>query len=401
MRYGSSEQNFSLGVLALTALLIGEICFYRIETMYLYLCLTGFGMLIGIVVFGLPSFHFKLKVNSFPLWLALVFLMYMFYGLFRLNNSSFPWNTMFYRYFECIGLYFLVNKIISTKVNTIIKPFLYAGFFSMIYFFLMQREEIILGTQRIGDALSGNVNTVGYNFGIISIFAVWWYCLEKKWYKFAFFGLTAAIMLITGSKKVLIILVIDLLLIFAYDRKKASRWLKIGLAFAILGYLIFNVSYLYNIIGIRIESMIQTMLYGSSATIFSNSTDVRNEMIKEGFTIFLKRPLFGGGWNFFRANTRFSQYNYSHNNYIELLCTFGLVGTILYYSKHVSNLIYSIKILRSKINQQTQDMIFALWLTILCLLLDWTAVTFSAQCMWYIPLIISSVLVTKMKEEIF
>ena len=400
MKYESSGRNNNLGVLALTVLLIGEICFFRIETIYIYWCLTGFGILTGVVLFGLPNFRLRFKVNSFCFWISVVYLMYMFNGLFRLKSGSFSWDTMLYRYIECIGIYFLTKKIVATKVSNIIKPFLYAGYFSMTYLFFMQREDIILGAQRIGDALSGNVNTVGYNFGIISLFAVWWYCLEKKWYKFMFFILTALIMLITGSKKVLIILVIDLLLIFAYDRKKASRWLKIGLLFAILIYLIFNVSYLYNIIGIRIESMIQTLLYGSSARIFSNSTDVRNEMIKEGFFSFLRRPLFGGGWNYFRANTRYFRYNYSHNNYIEMLCTFGIIGTVLFYSKHVSNLAYSIRLLHSKNNPQAQDMIYALGLTILCLLLDWAAVTFSAQCMWYIPLIISSVLVTNNQRRL-
>lgn len=401
MRYESSERNNNLGGGALTALLIGEICFYRIETIYIYWCLTGFGILTGVVLYGLPNFKFKIKVSSFCFWVNAVYLMYMVNGLFRLKSGSFSWDTILYRYIECMGIYFLAKKIARTKVSDLIKPFLYAGLFSMVYLFLLQREDIILGAQRIGDALSGNVNTVGYNFGIISLFAVWWYCQGKKWYKFVFFVLTAVIMLITGSKKVLIILVVDLLLIFAYDRKKASGWLKIGLLFATLIYTIFNVPYLYNIIGIRIESMIQTLLYGSSATIFSNSTDVRNEMIKEGYYIFLRRPLFGGGWNFFRENTRYFRYNYSHNNYIEMLCTFGIIGTILFYSKHFSNLVFSIRLLRSKNNQQTQDMIFAMALTILCLILDWAAVTFSAQCIWYIPLIISSVLVTNMKEEIF
>jgi glycosyltransferase involved in cell wall biosynthesis len=39
------------------------------------------------------------------------------------------------------------------------------------------------------------------DYGLISLFVMWWYCNEKKWYKVLIFTLFAIIMLLTGSKK--------------------------------------------------------------------------------------------------------------------------------------------------------------------------------------------------------
>ena len=83
----------------------------------------------------------------------------------------------------------------------------------------------------------------------------------------------AAFMLLTGSKKVLIVY----LLLFGHDRGPASRWLKIVLGLVIVVYIILNVPIFYNKIGFRVETMISTMLYGRNGALYFYSTDVREE----------------------------------------------------------------------------------------------------------------------------
>lgn len=134
--------------------------------------------------------------------------------------------------------------------------------------------------------------------------------------------------------------------------------------------------------------MIDTLIYGTASLEYSYSTEVRDEMIKEAFHFFLNNPIFGNGWNYFYAHTMYG-YEYSHCNYTELLCSFGILGTLLFYSKYFSNLFVMIKNIHNKfIHKDLLVLIFIL--TVEALLLDWAAVTFSAQCIWYLPVIIAS-----------
>jgi len=66
-------------------------------------------------------------------------------------------------------------------------------------------------------------------------------------------------------------------------------------------------------------------------------------MIQEGLRGWLKSPIFGHGIDSFRY---FSQYGtYSHNNYVELLYSTGIIGTSVYYGY---SLILTYKLFKSK-----------------------------------------------------
>jgi O-antigen ligase len=86
---------------------------------------------------------------------------------------------------------------------------------------------------------------------------------------------------------------------------------------------------LYLVIGKRVESLVQGLDGGTT----DSSTSTRFDMISTGLQYFIQKPFFGYGL----GNYRFiSGYNtYSHNNYTELLVSFGLFGTVLYYSMHL------------------------------------------------------------------
>lgn len=389
------EKRINLELISLTLLLIGEICFYKADTINVYFLCTGVCILVGMFKLLQRIMTGKVSINTFPIWLIAVYLIYFVNGLLRLQRGDFAWDTLLYRMIESLSIYFIVRDIFRSDKNKIIVPFLIAGIFSLGFLVFTEGTVLQMGYMRLGNKMSGNVNTVGYNFGIVSMFVMWWYCNDKKWYKLVLFVMFAIAMLLTGSKKVIIVLLLDALLLFFFDRNHASRWLKFGIGIILASYLIFDVPVFYEIIGIRIESMIDTLFYGRSAGIYSYSTDVRDRMIQEGVQLFLDRPLFGGGWNVFWANTS-TGYDYSHNNYIELLCSFGLIGTLIYYSKHISNISYILK----RITKRTvgeKDYLFALVLLITVIFLDWAAISFSAMCVWYIPLIVGSIIVEDMK----
>lgn len=389
--------KFNVDTISLIFILIGEICFYTSETLYIYLILTGLGIIMGIIN-NLNRFTLKIRKDNFILWICMMFFIYFLYGLFFLKKGEFTWDTMGYRMLEIISLYLVISNITLHDINELKKAMVIAGLFSIIYLVTIEHKTIVEGSQRIGDSLSGNVNTAGYNFGIISNILMWFFCKEKKKYQLFLVVLLSFIMLLTGSKKVIIMIFVNLAMYFWYERKKITTWIKIIIIIIIAVFAIFNIPYLYEIIGSRIVAMFDTMILGNASSIYSHSTDVREKMIQEAFNLFLNKPIFGGGWNYFFLNTIY-EYEYSHCNYTEMLCSFGLFGTSIFYGRHIHDIIESLnyKYYKLKLNHDFTILIIAL--TLESLVLDIAAVTFSAQCVWYLPFIFSAAALKTMRNN--
>lgn len=376
-------KNINYSCISVILILIGEMCFYTLDSISIYLFITGIGMFLGIA-HNINRFSFRIKKNSFILWISIMWSIYFIYGIFFLQKGQFPWDTLGYRFIEIVALYLSISNMFLKDIKEFENAITISGVFSVVYLICGEGTNILLGGQRIGETLSGNVNTVGYNFGILSTLTMWFYCQKKQIYKMILFLIFTIIMLITGSKKVLIMIIANLMMYFWYEKKKINGWLKTIFIFVIGIYAIFNIPYFYNIIGSRIEAMAATFL-GNSNILYSHSTEVREAMIKEAFKLFLNNPILGGGWNYFYANTIY-EYEYSHCNYTEMLCTFGIIGTAIFYGRHI----YDIKIALSKNNlRENKNFIVLIFiLTTESLILDWAAVTFSAQCSWYLPVLI-------------
>lgn len=379
-----------LNIVSLILILIAEICFYTKDNAIIYRIMTFVGISISF------SANFKknnYKISKFFVWVSIIYLLFIIYGMFFLRKGTFQLYTVIFRYIEVISIYNSLKQIIKDKSCKIYIPFVISGTFSAIYLFLLEKMNFLSGNMRIGDSLSGNVNTVGFNMGIISVIVMWWYCQEKKLYKLLLFLLFVFIMLVTGSKKAFIILIFDFVILFLSSKNSIAKWCKLLFAFCILFYIVFNVPYFYDIIGIRIESMIGILTNVNSIT-YSYSTDIRKIMINEGLSFFFQNPILGGGWNYFYYRTS-TIFEYSHNNYVELLCNFGIIGFIIYYSRYIKNLFFTLKRIKNKKSKYYDMIVVAFVLVILALILDYGAVVFSAQCVWYLPVIISTVLIEK------
>ncbi|MGH0052900.1 MAG: O-antigen ligase family protein, partial [Sphaerochaetaceae bacterium] len=83
-------------------------------------------------------------------------------------------------------------------------------------------------------------------------------------------------------------------------------------------------------------------------------------MIQDGWQMFLENPLFGKGLNAFREIVDYKMY--SHNNYIEILVSWGIVGFLWYYGFLVFLVIQGVKKLLS--GESTSAIILSL--SLLC-----------------------------------
>lgn len=381
------NRTVELYSIALVLLLISNICFYTAETPQLYRLMSGTGILLSFVV-SLRRFSMVIKKYNCILWLTAVYGMFMFYGHFFLREGTFPWTSMITRYLENIAFYVAIKGVFREDYRKLAPSFILAGVFSLLYLIAREGVLIALGGYRIGGSLSGNVNTAGYCFGIVSLVVIWSYCMKRDRKKLILFLVLLVFMILTGSKKVTIVIMADLFLILVYRKGKITTWILLAIGLTAGVYCLFNVPYLYEIMGVRIESMFLTLLYGNDASLYSYSTEMRGEMVQEAFRLFLHHPIFGGGYNYFASMT-VTRYDYCHCNYAELLCSFGVVGTMLYYSKHLSVLGRLTRALKRRTGNRDLA-VFGVILLLMILTLDWGAVTFSGQATWYLPVLISN-----------
>lgn len=194
----------------------------------------------------------------------------------------------------------------------------------------MMNSTVEDGRFRIGK----NENVVGmiaaYMYGILLYSAKesqW-----KKWYITALAVAVAVITLLTGSRKALMmLLVFSAAYVFFWKPEKnmakfLGRIIAVLCVCAVVLFLLMKVEVLYNAIGNRLESLYLQWVEGEEA---DGSAITRSRMLEIGMRLFKMEPLLGHGHNAFKYLSGY--WTYSHNNYMELLCSLGICGLMLFY----------------------------------------------------------------------
>lgn len=178
--------------------------------------------------------------------------------------------------------------------------------------------------------LIGNENTYGLVFANAAIVAMY-YCLFKNKKSHWFLtGLMIFFALSSGSKKAVFLLLmgVGFFILVKYGIRKFFKALFYSLIFMIMGWFLINLPIFSRILK-RLE------LYLS---VSGNASDnLRADLIRYGVELFTESPLLGyglGNYHLFHWSGL-----YSHNNYIEVLVSLGIIGFILYYTIFIKSLI--------------------------------------------------------------
>lgn len=144
------------------------------------------------------------------------------------------------------------------------------------------------------------------------------------------------LILLTGSRKAILMLVIPVLFFSFQVRHKSwlTFVLPLSLSILVIFYnFIMDLPIFYDVMGRRVEDMMN-ILTGQT----QGSEDIsRVILIEYGLEWFKDNPVLGYGINNFRVlsnqTSLFLGHNfYAHNNYVELLVDVGIVGFFIYYS---------------------------------------------------------------------
>lgn len=216
-----------------------------------------------------------------------------------------------------------------------VKLLVAAGLYAAVVLY-MRTPSSAWGSERVGEALGLNQNTVGMNNAYLALFCL--FLLHYKKSPLAIAGVIAfvTIALFSGSRKAFLIIVLGILLIeiFSHRGFKGLAAALIALAAVYSLYqLVMTVPAFYDVLGYRIERLLNNGVDGSAAE--------RQWYREYAFSMWANRPLFGYGFNGFLTQMQAINYwhqAYCHCNQLELLADLGIAGFSLYYGFYVAML---------------------------------------------------------------
>lgn len=306
------------------------------------------------------SKHFK--------WIVLFVLYYYFSILWATSiTDSLHYNNIF---IQIVVNSFIFTNIVKDKetINKVLGLIVCSLIYTLILLYI-KTPSSSWGVDRVGEAIGLHSNGLGMRLAIGTIICLYFLNKSKKKYLYLLLAISfSGVALFTGSKKVIIMLVLGFFLFEILISKRKNIVFNIVLiAGACYGLyvLIMTNPDLYHVLGRRIETFLLTI---SGEDQVNQSTIYRLYFINAAQQIFLNNPIFGCGANNFVTQMRMINFDlvaYSHNNYWELLSTLGIVGFSIYYFLFIEML----RILIRYYFQSSEKMLISLMLTIILVIL--------------------------------
>ena len=177
---------------------------------------------------------------------------------------------------------------------------------------------------RMGEKI-GNQNDFGMAFSMALIIAYYYYLKGKRKIHFVSIAIFLVFALSSGSKKALLMCIAGVigLSIFYYGFHSIWKTILAVTAVVVIGYYLMQLP-LFSVINERITSFFSGEL---------NVSDLnRMRFIEEGIRLIKERPIFGWGLANYAYVSGVGVY--SHNNFVEVWVSTGIVGFLVYYSMY-------------------------------------------------------------------
>ncbi len=252
-------------------------------------------------------------------------------------NATYMVKTMWQLFVQ----FFLVYNLFAGQTSAhdkIIKNLYIAGIALVCYSIYIYGladviAELATGNMvRLGSEISQE-NSFGTMNATTAVLA-FYYLIYKRKHK-VFHVVVAALSFLyamsSGSRKAVLMIFIGVafLVMKKYKIKHAYKTVAIGLVVMLLLIWATNLP-MFDFINSRMEGMV-ALLKGEEGA--DSSAKLRLRMITDGWEAFKDNFLIGYGANNFRNVSRYR--SYSHNNFIEILVDFGLIGFTLYYAVYL------------------------------------------------------------------
>lgn len=274
------------------------------------------------------------RFNFYFIW-ATIFLLYNVVMIqFAYDKNVANKYTMTLMYILIINMGICLFMMKYDIIEGMIKVFIISTIAEAIITFGRYGLLVFLNTRRTEE---GSANMLGFYAAMAFVMSFIMYTKakgKKQRYLFAFSGFLCILSaLLSASRKAIIFAVVPLVVYWILGSKNPLKTVRnVIVAVVVVGigyYALMHIPFVYNLLGVRIESMLAGFLGGPA----DSSTATRLRLIEAGMGWFKEKPLFGHGLaNYAAMNWAFrGSIYYAHNNYVELLVDCGLVGTLIYY----------------------------------------------------------------------
>lgn len=261
---------------------------------------------------------------------------WMFATVFWASNEYIAW-SMVKTMWQIFILFFMVYNLFYEDENAhefLLKSLYIAGIslvINSIYIYgLGESINMMSGNTniRFGNKISQS-NVFGMHNATTVVIAFYYFLYKKKYKLFHLVVIAMAFLysMSSGSRKALLIVCIGVLYLIykKYGIRQMYKTVMVVLISIALFWSAFQLP-IFDTMRERTEEAIAAI----AGTGGDTSSNVRFQMIEEGMRVFKERMLTGHGAGNYKVVTRFRVY--SHNNYIEILVNFGMVGFLLYYA---------------------------------------------------------------------
>lgn len=216
-----------------------------------------------------------------------------------------------------IGAFVLTTRIVGA----------YGGFAQMLAFASQA------GERRVGGAVN-NENAIGL-FLAEGVLACLFFLVTEKKRKVVKISLIGGIIillvmiLLTGSRKATMFAALGIaffLLMFFRNERWWKKFMLIALSAVVICIALNLLKNMpaFSTIFTRFDLLFEGLLQGGSSY---QTDELRADMISTGLAAFWEHPILGNGTGY--SYRLFG--TYSHNNYVELLMNYGLIGFLIYY----------------------------------------------------------------------
>lgn len=335
---------------------------FKNKKLYAFLVACSF-IFYFLAFLSIPIFSFKISLNKITWLFTILFLISMFFVLIFYSGIVInPITISLVCFIFIVIISSLINGFkqftftpIALSVTTmVIYMFLYKNktfqrcflllsyislwIFALVFLAIYSKEILSFDFYRLGSYF-GDINDIaiflglGFALSIISIFKT------RKWLDLCILILGLALFslcgLSTGSKVFILLVVASTILsLLLLLKEKKAKWYVYIIVFALL----FLIGY-----GIISLPMFKTIKLRLKEFFEDQSTFLRLDMAIDGVIMFLRKPLLGYGNHGFFISSSYGGM-WSHNNFSEILASYGLLGFVAFYVPYY----YSMKNVETK-----------------------------------------------------
>ena len=240
------------------------------------------------------------------------------------------------------------------------------------------------GTLGVGDAIGQQRNFIGQVGALAAVMGYVLFLNERKKIYFIPIVLGYFIAIISGSRKAFVMFPIGIVLYLLTEKssKKRIRYLLILVLIGLLFLFVYSSSpFMQEIFGTRMLALFDDSIVDKSILDREYLGAVALQMFKE-------KPILGWGCDNVRSylvSIGFKLEVYAHNNYLELLADYGIVGLALYYSLYARAIYQAIK---NGLDDKYDKLIFVVLLV--CMVMEYGSVNYQRNTYLYIITIVCS-----------